>query len=183
MELGYARVSTGDQDNAAQVDALRKAGCSRIFEEKASGANRDRPELNKLLEQLREGDVLVVWKLDRLARSTQHVLAIFAQLEAVGARFRCLTEPIDTTSAGGRMFVQMLAAFGEFERAMIVERTRAGLEAAKKAGRVGGRPAKLSADQRRAVVEMVRKGDRSMAEVGRLFGVSKSTVGRVVAAG
>ncbi len=130
MLLGYARVSTDDQDTAAQVAALRAAGAGRIFTERASGGRWDRPELHRLLDQIRAGDVVVVWKLDRLSRSLRDLLHLMDRLEAAGAGFRSLTEAVDTTTPAGRMMVQMVGAFAEFERAMVRERTRAGLAAA-----------------------------------------------------
>src|SRR5438128_9815258 len=117
MLIGYARVSTNDQETATQVAALKAAGCERIYREKASGGRWDRPELHRLLDQLREGDVVVVWKLDRLSRSLKDTLAILERVEAAGAGFRSLTEAVDTTGPAGRMMMQMLGAFAEFERA------------------------------------------------------------------
>ena len=126
--LGYARVSKADdQDTAAQVKALHQAGCKRIFEERASGGRWQRPELHKALDQLREGDVLVVWKLDRLSRSLKDLLHIMERVRETGAGFRSLTEAVDTTTSAGRMMMQMLGSFAEFERSMVRERTRAGL--------------------------------------------------------
>src|SRR5687767_3214698 len=127
MLLGYARVSKADdQDTAAQVGALRATGCKRVFEEKASGGRWDRPELHRLLDHLRDGDALVVWKLDRLSRSLKDLLHILEKIDAAGATFRSLTEAVDTTGPAGRMMMQMLGSFAEFERAMVRERTRAG---------------------------------------------------------
>ena len=134
MLIGYARVSTNEQDTATQVAALKSAGCERIFREKASGGRWDRPELHRLLDQLRKGDVLVVWKLDRLSRSLRDVLTIMEQIAEAKAGFRSLSEAIDTTSPAGRMMMQMLGAFAEFERAMLRERTKAGLESARRQG-------------------------------------------------
>ena len=133
MLIGYARVSTHDQETAAQVAALEAAGCERIFHEKASGGRWDRPERHKLLDHLRSGDVLVVWKLDRLSRSLRDVLALMEQVQDAKAGFRSLTEAVDTTTPAGRMMMQMVGAFAEFERAMLRERTKAGLESARKA--------------------------------------------------
>src|SRR3954463_10868563 len=146
MLLGYARVSKSDdsQDTAAQVSALKSAGCKRVFEDKASGGRWDRPELHRLLDQLRAGDTLVVWKLDRLSRSLKDLLHILERVEARGARFRSLTEAVDTSGPAGRMLMQMLGSFAEFERAMMRERTRAGLNAAAARGRKGGRQSKLT---------------------------------------
>lgn len=143
--LGYARVSKGDdQTNTLQARALRAAGCRRIFEEVASGGRWDRPELHRLLDHLRGGDTLVVWKLDRLSRSPKDVLHIMERIALAGAAFQSLTENIETTSPAGRMMMQMVASFAEFERAMIRERTSAGLAAARAEGRVGGRRKKLA---------------------------------------
>jgi len=135
------------QDNAAQVAALKGAGCERIYREKASGGRWDRPELHRLLDQQRHGDVLVVWKLDRLSRSLRDVLTIMERLGGSGAGFRSLTEAIDTTTPAGRMMMQMVGAFAEYERAMLRERTKVGLDAARQDGRVGGQRPKLSVQQ------------------------------------
>ncbi|CAH2605950.1 Serine recombinase PinE (plasmid) [Rhodovastum atsumiense] len=182
MLLGYARVSKGDeQTNALQVRALRAAGCRRLFEEAASGGRWDRPELHRLLDQLREGDVVVVWKLDRLSRSLKDVLHIMERIAGAGAGFRSLTESVDTTTPAGWMMMQMVGAFAEFERAMIRERTSAGLAAARAEGRVGGRRPKLNAAKRREIAESVITGRKSGAEMARLYGVSQPTVSRIVA--
>jgi len=149
--LGYARVSKGDEQNdSLQAKALRAAGCRRIFEEAASGGRWDRPELQRMLDQLREGDTVVVWKLDRLSRSLKDVLHIMERIGKAGAGFRSITEAIDTTTPAGRMMMQMIGAFAEFERAMIRERTAAGLAAARADGRIGGRRKKLDPAKRRA---------------------------------
>ena len=180
--FGYARVSKGDeQNNALQTKALRAAGCRRIYEEAASGARWDRPELHRLLDQLREGDTVVVWKLDRLSRSLIDTLRVMQRIAAAGAGFRSITEAIDTTSAGGRMMMQMLGAFAEFERAMIRERTSAGLAAARAEGRVGGRRPKLNEAQCQEIGDAVATGRRSGADMARLFRVSGATVSRIVA--
>ncbi len=182
MLLGYARVSKGDdQSNAAQLRALNAAGCKRVFEEVASGGRWDRPELHRLLDQLREGDTIVVWKLDRLSRSLKDVLHVMERISETGAGFRSLTEAVDTTTAAGRMMMQMVGAFAEFERAMIRERTRAGLAHAKTEGRVGGRPPKLDKEQRAAAIEDVLNGKRTIAGAARLWKVSPATVSRLVA--
>jgi len=183
MRLGYARVSKSEgQDTAAQVAALRGAGVERIFEEHASGGRWDRPELDRLLDHLRPGDVVVVWKLDRLSRSLMDLLRIIEKIEAAGAGFHSLTESIDTTTPAGRMMMQMVGSFAEFEREMIRQRTRAGLERARREGRVGGRRPKLSPRLRREVVEMVSTGRKTAAEAARLFGVHPATVGRILRA-
>jgi DNA invertase Pin-like site-specific DNA recombinase len=179
--LGYARVSKGDdQSNAAQLIALKRAGCARLFEEAAGGGHWDRPVLQELMRQLRPGDVLVVWKLDQLSRSLKDLLHLIERIEAAGAGFRSLTKAIDTTTPAGRMMMQMVGAFAEFERAMIRERTRAGLAAARSEGRVGGRRPKLRADQRRDIAENILSGRRTGAQMARLYGVSPATVSRIV---
>lgn len=180
MNFGYARVSTDDQATAAQLDALRAAGCERVFEERASGGRWDRPELHRMLDQLRLGDVVIVWKLDRLSRSLKDLLSIMEKVDAAGAGFRSLTEAIDTTTPAGRMMMQMVGVFAEFEREMIRERTRAGLERARKKGRHPGRKPKLSDEQRQEIRDMVRSGKRTEAEAARLFGVHRSTIFRVM---
>ena len=183
MLLGYARVSKGDeQNNAMQAKALRAAGCRRLFEEAASGGRWDRPELHRMLDQLREGDTVVVWKLDRLSRSLKDVLHIMEKIAEAGAGFRSLTENIDTTTPAGRMMMQMVGSFAEFERAMIRERTSAGLIAARAEGRVGGRRPKLTAAQRADVAENVLSGRRTAAEMARLYKVSGPTISRLLAA-
>jgi DNA invertase Pin-like site-specific DNA recombinase len=163
--IGYARVSKADaQDTVVQVKALTQAVCKRIFEEKASGGRWDRPELHKALEQLREGDVLVVWKLDRLSRSLKDLLHIMERVREAGAGFRSLTEAVDTTTAAGRMMMQMLGSFAEFERSVVRERTRAGLAAARDRGVKVGRPAKLSAHQQQEIIRTVRDGSKTAAD-------------------
>jgi DNA invertase Pin-like site-specific DNA recombinase len=180
MLLGYARVSTSDQDTAAQSAALKAAGCEVVFREKASGGRWDRPELHKLLSQMRKADVLVVWKLDRLSRSLRDVLTIMDRVQEKKAGFRSLTEAIDTTTPAGRMMMQMVGAFAEFERAMLKERTHAGLEAARKEGRIGGRPPKLKLQQRQEIVRLVRRGRKTAADAARLFGVHPATISRLL---
>ena len=182
LKLGYARVSKGDdQSNTLQARALRAGGCRRIFEEAASGGRWDRPELHRLLDQLRQGDTLVVWKLDRLSRSLKDVLFIMERISGAGASFRSLTENIDTSTPAGRMMMQMVGSFAEFERAMIRERTSAGLAAARAEGRIGGRRKKLDAAKRREIAESVISGRKSGADMARLYNVSQATVSRIVA--
>ena len=181
MLLGYARVSTDDQASAAQAAALKAAGCERIYQEKASGGRWDRPQLQRLLDELRRDDVVVVWKLDRLSRSLRDVLTIMERIEQAGAGFRSLTEAIDTTTPAGRMMMQMVGAFAEFERAMLRERTKAGLDAAREEGRVGGRRPKLSERQQSEVRRMVSSGEKTAADAARLFKVHPATVSRLLA--
>ena len=180
--LGYARVSKGDeQNNALQSKALKAAGCRRLFEESASGGRWDRPELHRMLDQLREGDTVVVWKLDRLSRSLKDVLHIMERIAEAGAGFRSVTENIDTTTPAGRMMMQMVGSFAEFERAMIRERTSAGLAVARAEGRVGGRRKKLDSAKRREIAESVINGRKSGADMARLYNISQPTVSRIVA--
>lgn len=183
MLIGYARVSTQDQDAAAQIAALKSFGCELIFQEKASGGRWDRPELHRLLGQLRKGDVLVVWKLDRLSRSLKDVLTLMEKIGEVGAGFRSLTEAIDTTSAGGRMLMQIVGTFAEFERTMLRERTRIGLDAARQQGRVGGRRPKLKAHQQQEIVDLINSGQKTAADAARLFNVHPATVSRILRRG
>jgi len=181
MLFGYARVSKDDQDTATQVAALKAAGCEKIYREKASGGRWDRPELHRLIEQLRKDDVLVVWKLDRLSRSLRDVLILMERLGQTKAGFKSLTEAIDTTTPAGRMMMQMVGAFAEFERAMLRERTKAGLETARQEGRIGGRRAKLSLQQQAEIRKMVSKGDKTAADAARLFKIHPPTVSRLLA--
>ena len=180
MLIGYARVSTQDQEVAAQIAALKASGCELIFQDKASGGRWDRPELHRLLGQLRRGDVLVVWKLDRLSRSLKDVLALMEKVAQAGAGFRSLTEAIDTTSPGGRMMMQIVGTFAEFERAMLRERTRHGLEAARQRGRIGGRRPKLKPYQQQEIVQLVNSGQKTAADAARLFNVHPATVSRLL---
>src|SRR5882724_7764831 len=180
--FGYARVSKGEeQNNALQAKALRAAGCRRLFEEAASGGRWDRPELHRLLDQLRPEDVVIVWKLDRLSRSLKDLLHIMERIAQAGAGFRSLTEAIDTTTPAGRMLMQMVGSFAEFERAMIRERTQAGLAVARAQGRIGGRRPKLGPQQQAAIVDLVTSGRQTQAAAARLFHVHPATVSRLLA--
>lgn len=177
MILGYARVSTGEQSLDAQRDALGQAGAERVYAETASGAGRDRRELSRLLDQLRAGDVVIVAKYDRLARSLRDLLDIVEEIGAKGAGFRSLAEEIDTTTPAGRLIFHVFASIAEFERARIAERTKEGLAAARRRGRVGGRPRALTPAQADEVRAMKEAG-RPLGEIARLFRVSLSTVRR-----
>lgn len=182
MLIGYARVSKGDdQSDTLQLRALEEAGCERIFTEAASGGRWDRPELLRLLDQLRPGDEVLVWKLDRLSRSMKDVIHLMERIGHAGAGFRSLTEAIETTSPAGRMLLHMVGAFAEFERAMIQQRTNAGLAAARAEGRVGGRRKSLDAAKRREIAESVLSGRKTGAEMARLYDVSQPTISRIVA--
>ncbi len=156
--VGYARVSTADQDTALQTDALRSAGCERVFEDTASGAKSDRPGLAAALAYLREGDVLAVWRLDRLGRSLPHLIETVGALDARGVGFLSLTESIDTTTSGGRLIFHVFGALGQFERDLIRERTKAGLSAAAARGRKGGRKPVVTADKLQRAREHIANG-------------------------
>jgi DNA invertase Pin-like site-specific DNA recombinase len=164
VQIGYARVSTDQQDHALQLDALQQAGCERIFIETASGTRTDRPELAKALDQAREGDVLVVWRLDRLARSLRHFIDIADDLNRRGVALKSITEAIDTTTPSGRFMFNILGALSSMEREIIVERTRAGLRAAAARGRIGGRPPALDESKVRAAKAMLASGTMPCAQ-------------------
>lgn len=182
MLVGYARVSTQDQKPELQLDALRRADCERIFEEKASGAQRDRPELKAALDYLREGDTLVVWKLDRLARSLKQLIETVEALEERHIGFRSLTENIDTTTPGGRLVFHIFGALAEFERSIIRERTSAGLAAARIQGKVGGRPPALCERDISAARAMLADANIPTKEVAKRLGVAVSTLYRYLPA-
>lgn len=180
MLIGYARVSKlGDQDTLTQIKALKAVGVKKLYEEKASGGRWDRPQLHRMLDHLRKGDVVIVWKLDRLSRSLKDLLHIMEKIQEVGAGFRSITEAIDTTTPAGRMMMQMVGSFAEFERAMIRERTKAGLESARNEGRIGGRRPKLNTQQRKEIIKMLNSGRKTASEIARLFNVHPSTIGRI----
>ena len=178
MLVGYARVSTQDQNPALQLDALTAAGCEKVFTEKASGAQRDRLELAAALTYMRAGDSLVVWKLDRLARSLPQLIETVATLEDQGIGFRSLTEAIDTTTAGGKLVFHIFGALAEFERSVIRERTRAGLKAARDRGRKGGRPPALSAADLAVAKALLRDPAITVDEVATRLKVSPATLYR-----
>lgn len=181
MLLGYARVSTDDQDLTQQRTTLQAAGCLRIYEEKVSGAKRDRPQLAQLIDQLRAGDVVTVTRLDRLARSTRDLLDLAERLQGAGAGLRSLAEPwADTTSPAGRMVLTVFAGIAEFERTLITERTSTGRVAARARGVRFGRPPKLTADQIALAQRLVDEG-RSPREAARVLNVHASTLYRAFA--
>ena len=181
MLIGYARVSTQEQDTQAQISALKSAGCELVFQEKASGGRWDRPELQRLLQQLRKGDQVIVWKLDRLSRSLKDLLLMLEKIENTGADFRSITENIDTSTPAGKMMMQIVGSFAEFERAMLRERTKSGLAAARQDGLVGGRRSKLTPQQQKEIVSLVTSGQKTGADAARLFRVHPSTVVRLLA--
>ena len=177
MQIGYARVSTQDQNLALQKTALNEAGCEKIYEDQSSGQKMDRPGLAQALEQLRPGDTLVIWKLDRLGRSLKHLITLVEDLSARGVNFRSLTDNIDTTTTAGRFFFHVMASLAQMERELIVERTRAGLKAARDMGRVGGRRRLMTASKIEAARQLLA-GDTPAREVAANLGVSVPTLYR-----
>lgn len=180
MKYGYARVSTQEQDAQLQVDALRRAGVDRIFEEKGSGGDARRPVLESVIKLLGPGDTLVVYKLDRIARSLKHLLQILERLEIRRAQFHSLTEIIDTATPGGRMMMQIIGAFAEFELEMIRDRTRAGLRAAKDRGIKLGRPRALTPDAEREVVRRFAEGKISREALAYEYETHVSSIKRAL---
>jgi DNA invertase Pin-like site-specific DNA recombinase len=176
--LGYARISTGDQHADLQVNALKGAGCYRVFVDTASGALAARPALNQVLDQLRPGDTLVVWKLDRLGRSLRHLVDTIAALADRGVGFRSLQESIDTTTPGGKLVFHIFAALAEFERDLVRERTSAGLAAARARGRTGGRPVVVTEPKIRLAREMYASRQYTVAAIASTLGVSRASVYR-----
>ncbi|RNL64383.1 recombinase family protein [Nocardioides marmoriginsengisoli] len=176
--IGYARVSTHDQTTDGQMDALRDAGCLRIFEETASGTRTDRPELAAALDFLREGDTLVVWRLDRLGRSLKHLIETVAELDKRGIGFVSIHENIDTTTSAGRLVFHLFGALAEFERDLIVDRTKSGLAAARERGAKPGRKPVLTEDQVVVVRSMHSAGQHTISAIADVVGVSRATVYR-----
>ena len=175
--LGYARVSTQDQDASLQVLALEAAGCPKVFIDQASGSTTKRPELDKLLAYAREGDTLVVWRLDRLGRSTQHLLRTIEELGQRGVGFRSLTEAISTDSASGALLLTIMSAIAQFELSLVKERTTAGIQAARNRGVRIGRPPKVTLTKIEAAKEMKAVG-MSTADIGEALGLSRRSVYR-----
>jgi DNA invertase Pin-like site-specific DNA recombinase len=179
MKIGYARVSTQEQNLALQVDALQGAGCQKLYEEKITGSARLRPELQKMLEQLREKDVVVIWKLDRLARSLKDLVSLVNEIQEKGAGLQSLNDHIDTTTPHGKLTFHLFAALAEFERDIIRERTKAGLAAARARGRKGGRPKGLSKKaQHTAIIaeKLYREGNLTVKEICEQLSISKGTL-------
>jgi DNA invertase Pin-like site-specific DNA recombinase len=180
MRIGYARVSTEDQTLDLQRDALKKAKCRQIYEEHASGKNTARPELEACLKSLREGDTLIVWRLDRLGRSLADLIRLTQELQARSIAFASLTERIDTRSPTGQLVFHMFGALAEFERNLIRERTLAGLKAARARGRKGGRPRKLSPKDLKTVRALLKSGEIPVGTIAEQFRIARSTVYRNV---
>ena len=178
MQIGYARVSTEDQNLDLQNDALKQAGCDKIIEEKASGAKTDRAGLDEALSFLRKGDTLVVWKLDRLGRSLQHLIQVVNQLREKGIYFRSIQESLDTSSSGGKLIFHIFGALAEFERDVIRDRTMAGLAAARARGRVGGRPKIMTGKKVRLAKTLLADHTNTIDDVCETLGVSRATLYR-----
>jgi DNA invertase Pin-like site-specific DNA recombinase len=176
--LGYARVSTTEQDASLQLDALRAAGCLKVFTDKASGSLDRRPQLDRLLDQLRLGDTIVVWRLDRLGRSLKHLIQLIEDLAVNDVGFRSLTEGMDTTTTGGKLVFSIFGALAEFERSLIRERTMAGLAAARSRGRVGGRPPVMTPEKIKVARNLYQARDLTVEEIAKTVGVSRKTVYR-----
>lgn len=179
MKIGYARVSTKDQDLALQLNALEKNGCLKIYQEKVTGTNRDRPQLQELLYQLRADDVVVIWKLDRLGRSLKDLVSLVAEIQDKGAGLESLNDHIDITTPHGKLTFHLFAALAEFERDIISERTKAGLQAARARGRKGGRPKGLTkkAEHKAIIAEQLyNKRELSISEICDQLSISKSTL-------
>jgi len=176
MKIGYARVSTAEQNLDLQRDALEGVGCKRIYEEQASGKNTERPALTNCLKALRSGDVLVVWRLDRLGRNLPNLVKIVADLEAGGIGLESITENIETASSTGKLVFHVFAALAEFERNVIRERTLAGLKAARTRGRLGGRPEKLSTKDKQQIRTLLKAPQVRVKDVAARFGISLSTL-------
>lgn len=181
--IGYARVSTDDQNLDLQRDALQKAGCHVIYEETASGKNAARVELAQCLKALRPGDTLVVWRLDRLGRSLPDLVSIIGELEADGVGFQSITEKIETGSAAGKLIFHVFAALAEFERNLIRERTKAGLEAARARGRKGGRKPALTEKAVKEIRQLLKNPDIEVTEVAKRYGVSRATIYKYIRSG
>lgn len=175
MKIGYARVSTADQKLSLQEDALKKDGCELIYNDIISGAKTARPGLDEALAYAREGDTLVVWKLDRLGRSVQHLIQTIKDLQERGISFKSLQENIDTTTSGGKLIFHIFSALAEFERDLIRERTSAGLAAARARGRSGGRPPKLSMAQIKKMIARYKERQLTVKEICKLFNINKVT--------
>ena len=169
MNIGYARVSTLDQNLAAQLDALEKAGCEKIYQEKSSSAKKIRPELDSCLNDLRKGDCLIVTKLDRLGRSMKELIELMNCFEEKGIHFKCLTDPIDTSSASGEFLFHMMGAFAQLERSLIKERTWAGLEAARSRGRLGGRPPSIDTEKKELAYTLYMKNEQLLTNIAKAF--------------
>jgi DNA invertase Pin-like site-specific DNA recombinase len=176
MLIGYARVSTDDQHLDLQRDALTQVGCERIYEDTVSGAQAEREGLTRLINALRPGDTVVIWRLDRLGRSLKNLLQLVERLDGLCVGLRSLQESIDTTSSGGRLVFHLFGALAEFERNLVRERTQAGLSAARRRGRQGGRPALLSPTKKAQALKLHQERNHTIEEICNMMGISKSTL-------
>jgi DNA invertase Pin-like site-specific DNA recombinase len=180
MNIGYCRISTSEQNLELQIQALKEAGCEKIFEEVASGAKDDRPKLKEAIEYARKGDVIVVWKLDRLSRSVKHLIETVNDLEKKEIGFRCVTQQLDTTSPTGKLIFHVFGAISEFERALIRERTAAGLKVARARGRLGGRPKVLDQEKITIAQSLYDDGKTTVEKICKTLGISRATFYRNV---
>lgn len=180
MKIGYCRVSTTDQNLNLQKDALKNAGCEKIFEDVISGAKSKRPGLSEIIDYAREGDSIVVWRLDRLGRSLKDLITIVGKLESRGVEFMSLHESIDTKTSSGKLYFHLFAALAEFERNIISERTKAGLDAARSRGRLGGRPKLLNKKKRKHAVDLYNSKEKTIKEICEIMNISKPTLYKYV---
>lgn len=176
MIIGYARVSTNDQNPALQIDALKQFGCDRVYEEKVSATSKVRPQLERLIDSLREDDKVVVWRLDRLGRSIKDLIALVELFKERNVQFVSLTENIDTSSPSGELIFHIFASVAQFERSLIIERTKSGLNAARARGRVGGRKRKMSSEDIKKAKALAASNDISISEIAEHFNVSRTTL-------
>lgn len=182
MKIGYARVSTDDQNLSLQTDALHAAGCQRIFEDRVSGGKSERQGLSEALSFIREGDILVVWRLDRLGRSLKDLIEMVGRLEALGIGLQSIHESIDTSSSTGKLVFHIFGALAEFERNLIRERTQAGLQAARARGRTGGRPRALNPDKQDLAVKLYKEKQHTVRQICEMMNISKPTLYKYVEA-
>ena len=181
MKIGYIRVSTDDQNLHLQRDALKKAGCDKIVADKGvSGSSTKREGLDRAIRQIRKGDILVVWKLDRLGRSLKHLIELIETLRERGVGFQSLSDGINTTTAGGKLVFHIMGSLAEFERSLIIERTKAGLTAAKRSGKYPGRPKSLTAQQIKHARKMIDRGEETTGSIAALFDVDRTTIWRAL---
>ena len=180
MHLGYARTSTLDQNLDLQLDALKRAGCERIYQEQMTASKENRPELANCLKALRPGDKLVIWRLDRLGRSLKELISLVNQIQSLNCELVSLKENIDTSTPTGTLTFHLFASLAEFERELIRERTQAGLQAARARGKKGGRPQKLSMTDKKMIQQLMNDRNNSASDIGKRFGVSRATVYTVV---
>lgn len=176
LRIGYARVSKQDQNLDLQTDALKAAGCTIIYEEKVSGANMPRPEQENMLKALRKGDTVVIWQLSRLGRNLSELINLVNQFEEMGVAFEVITEKYDTTTASGKLIFNVFASLAAYERERLIERTRAGLTAARARGRVGGRKPKIGDKEKREIAILLSDPNMTVTDVAARFGVSRTTI-------